>query len=471
MFTSVTEELIAKALEVIKGAGVSKSITSASGYAGYDLQPIASVLQPVITKWRNRFPRFLAPTGANAAEWRYIANLITAGVTDATPTSEGAKGPAINYTVTPATAAFREVSLSDSVTFKAIKSAIGFENSLKAKAQTNLLFALMMVEEQLLGFDRLTNLGAVTAPTCASATSGGAIVDGTYLVKVRAITGTGDNTTTRGRISSNGTTGAISGGTGTANIIYAYTDWVEGAIAYEWYVNNGQGGATYYWQKTTGVNCVKLTEAIVTTGTAPNIAAPADNVTNALGMNGLIAQLTAANGAYVKTLDVDTATGVGTDYGLDDIDAANKYVWDRSKAQPETLYMNSTQRARLTKLWRAANGGPTTFVQTNSPDQSGLRAGNLVSEIVNVATGAIQKVETHPYLPDGTMVALSETIPFPTNGDQVAIDVEVQQEYMSQDYALTANKYDFGVFAIEALRVKFTGGCWVLRNIKSNANA
>ena len=467
----VTEELITKALELIKGQGVQKSITSASGFAGYDLQPIAMLLQPVITPFRNKFPRIAPRAGALSAEWRYIASLVTAGVTDGTPSAEGAKGNALAYTAVPITAAFAEKALSDYVTWSAQDAARGFEDDLKARAHTNLLYALMMVEEQALAFDRLTNLGAVTAPTVSAATSGGAIVDGTYLVKCRAITGTGDHTTTRGRISSQGTSGAISGGNGTTNILYAYTPWVEGAVGYEWYVNDGNSGSVYYKQATTGVNCVVLTAAIVTTGAAPNIAAPADNVTNALGMNGLISQLTAANGAYVKTLATDTTTGLGTDFVLSDIDAANKSVWDNAKANPGVIYMNSTQRARATKLWLAANGGPTMFVQATSEDMSGVTGGYLLSKYVNIATGRIQQIETHPYLPDGTMLALSDIIPFPTGGDMVGVDVVVSTDYRAIDYALTANRYDFGVFCREVLRVKFPGGAWVIRNAKSNAAA
>jgi hypothetical protein len=426
------------------------------------------LLQPVITPLRNRLPRVSPVGGGTSAEWRYISSLISAGVTSATPSAEGAKGNALGYTATPVTAAFAEKALSDYVTFTAQDAARGFEDDLKARAHTNLLYALMMVEEQDLLFDRIANFGAVTAPTVVVDAASGAVAAGTWLVKVRAITGTGDHTNTRGRISASGTSGVLGGAT---NTLYCYTDWVEGAVAYEWYVDNGAGGGTWYWQATTGVNCVKLSSVIVTTGTAPNIAAPADNVANALGMNGLIAQATAANGAYIKTLTTDTTTGVGTDFTLDDVDAANKSVWDKAKGNPDTIYMNSTQRARMTKLWLAANGGPTTLVQANSADMSGLRGGFLLSEYVNVATGRVQTIETHPYLPDGTMCAVSHTIPFPTGGDMVGVDVQVSTDYRQIDYAQTANRYDFGVFVREVLRLKFPGGSWVIRNIRSKATA
>jgi hypothetical protein len=216
---------------------------------------------------------------------------------------------------------------------------------------------------------------------------------------------------------------------------------------------------------------VKLSIPIVVTGVAPYIAAPADNVTNALGIDGLITQLTAANGAYVNTLATDILTGVGTNFTLSDVDAANKSVWDTAKADPETIFMNSTQRARATNLVLAANGAPTLFVKAESEDMAQITGGYLLSKYINKATGRAQKIVTHPYLPDGSMLAISQMIPFPTGGDMVGVDVEVSSEYRQIDYALQQNRYDFGVFCREVLRMKFPGGCWVIRNIKSNVNA
>ena len=460
---NISDAAIAKAQEILKGlAGtdVKKDISSGSGFSGYDLQPVAILLQPVITPWRNNLPRVQNKRGGTSAEWRSIAALTTR-FTDPFVSAEGAKTNKINYVATPVTAAFAELGLSDSVTWAGEDAARGFEDNLRARAVTNLLFAVMIMEEQVIGFGRTANLGSVTAPTVTTSNAGGTIAAGTYKFYARAIIGLGDGTITRGRKSSAATTAALGGST---NSMTADTPWVEGAVQYEWYVDDGASG-TATLQATTGINSVSL-KALTTTGA---VLPAADNVTNSLGMNGLIAQLTAAAGAQIKTLATGT-DGIGTDFILDDIDAMNKAVWDNAKGDPETIWMNSTQIARATNLALAANGGPSLFVQAQSDAMAQLTGGYLLANYINKATGRTQKVRVHPYLPDGTMLAYSNQIAFPTGGDMVGVDIEVSRDYQQVDYALTARRYDFEVFCREVLRLKFPGGAWVIRNIRSNTS-
>jgi hypothetical protein len=185
-------------------------------------------------------------------------------------------------------------------------------------------------------------------------------------------------------------------------------------------------------------------------------------------MNGLIPSLTAANGAQVTTLATDSTNFLGTDFQLSDIDSANKAVWDNAKGNPEVIWMNSTQIIRATNLVLAANGAPSLFVNAPSDDMANLTGGYMLAKYVNKATGRLQQVRVHPYLPDGTMMAYSNVIPFPTGGDMVGVDIETSRDYQQVDYALTARRYDFEVFCREVLRMKFPGGAWVIRNIRSN---
>lgn len=457
----VSEAAIKKAQEILAGGpNVRKDISTGSGFNAYDLQPVAINLQPVITPWRNNIPRVKNQRGGSSSEWRAISAIISANF-DPTVSSEGAKGNKLNYSATPHTAAFAEFAVRDIVTWAAEDASKGFEGDLRARAVTNTLFGLMIAEEQQIGFGRINDLGTVTAPTVVGSTTGGHIADGTYNVKVRAIIGIGDGTTTRGKISTQTTTGSLAlANTGSFT---ATTPWVEGAVRYEWYVDNGAGGA-YTLQATTGVNVLKQTAALTTSGAV----APADNVANALGMNGLIASFTASAGASVTTLATDTTNYAGTDFALSDIDAANKACWDNAKGNPETIYMNSTQIIRATNLVLAANGAPTLFVQAQSEEMAQLTGGYMLANYINKATGRVQKVKVHPYLPDGTMVAYSNVIPFPTGGDMVGIDIETSRDYQQVEYALTARAYEFEVFCRETLRPKFPGGSWVIRNIKSN---
>lgn len=455
---NVSEAAITKAQEILK-AGIRKDITSASGAAAYDLQPVAILLQPVITPLRNAIPRITNKRGGTVSEWRIISALLS-GKFDPTVSAEGAQGNKLNYSFTPTTMPFAELAVRDSVTWSAEDAAKGFEDDLHARAVTNTLFALMIQEEQQILFGRVNNLSAApSSPTSTTATTGGTIAAATYHPIVRAITGAADGTNNRGRKSTAGSQVT----TGSTSTITLSTPYVEGAVQYEWWVDGAGDNTNWTLQAITGINSITLT-ALTNTGTG---APPADNVANSLGYTGLINQLASGSGAYVQTQATGTA-GVGTDFALTDIDAANKAVWDQAKGDPETIYMNSTQLVRATNLVLEANGAPTLFVQAESQDMAALTGGFALAKYVNKSTGRLQQVRVHPYLPDGTMLAFSRTIPFPTGGDTVGVDIETSRDYQQVDYALTARRYDFEVYLREVLRMKFPGGAWVIRNIKSN---
>jgi hypothetical protein len=180
--------------------------------------------------------------------------------------------------------------------------------------------------------------------------------------------------------------------------------------------------------------------------------------------------MTAANGSYVKTLATGT-DGVGTDFALDDIDAANQNAWDTAKADPDVIYVNSSQCARMTNLWLAANGGPVSYVVPDKSALGDLTGGYRLTGYVNKITGKAQRIVTHPFMPSGTMFAYTNTIPFPTGGDMVGVDIEFSRDYQQVDYALTARRWDFEVFCREVLRLKFTGGTWVIRNASAKTTA
>jgi hypothetical protein len=466
----ISEKAIDAARKVLEGPMVNgivrKDLTSASGSAGYDLQPIAINLQPVITPWRNNIARVKNTRGGTVSEWRVISSLISKFF-DPSVASEGAQANRLSYAFTPFTAPFAELGVGDHVTWAAEDASKGFEGDLKARAVTNTLFALMIAEEQWIGFGRVADLPTVSVPTVTLTATGGAIGAGAsgYKVGVRAIVGTGNGTVSRGKAgAAAAATGAAGGST---NMLQASVPYVEGAVGYEWYVDDGAGGASTL-QTTTGTNVVTLT-ALTTTGTV--FAPSASVVANAFGMNGLIPSLTAALGATVTTLATDTVNYSGTDFQLNDIDLANKAVWDNAKGNPETIWMNSTQLIRATNLVLASNGAPTLFVQASSDEMSQLTGGYMLAKYVNKATGRIQNVKVHPYLPDGTMLAYSNAIPFPTGGDMVGVDIETSRDYQQVDYALTARRWDFEVFCREVLRMKFPGGAFVIRNIRSNTSA
>jgi len=432
------------------GIGVTKDVTTATGLVAYNLEPAAKLLQPILTPLRNMFPRVKNTRGGTAVNWKQIASL---DITTTSPfTAEGTKGASASYTATDKSASFKTISRSSSVTFEGQNAGQTYED-VKAKDTGRLLNTVMLIEEKALLGGRNAVLGTVTAPTVVCDGSG-AIADGTYGVVVRAITNLG-----RGKKSSSTTTGALAA---TTNRITASTPWVEGAVAYEWYI--GTGGSEKY-QTTTQINSVSVTSLLTAT------ALPADDSADTLAFDGVIAQLTNALSPANRTLATGT-NGTGTQLALTDIDTALKSMWDNAQADPDVLVVNSEQSIKITKLILAANGGPTLYVaQTNEgANQGAITGGYRCTHYLNPVTGKPIPIKVHPYLQAGTILILSLNMPVSIPDSQIdnAIDVFVQSEYMQLEYALTSPKFEYEVRVEETLRVFFTGGCAAIRNIAPN---
>lgn len=435
----------------IPGVGITKDVSTSTGLVAYNLESAAKLLQPMLTPLRNMFPRTANTKGGTAVNWKQITSL---DIVTASPfTAEGTKGAAATYTSVDKSAAFKTISRSSSVTFEAQHAGQTFED-VKAKDTGRLLNTVMLIEEKAILGGRNAALGSVTAPT-VTCTTGGSIADGTYGVVVRAITNLG-----RGKKSSSTTTGALS--TTNANTITAYTPWVEGAVAYEWYI--GTGGSEKY-QATTQINSCSFTSLLSA------ISLPVDNSDDSLAFDGVITQLTSALSPASRTLATGT-NGTGTQLALSDLDTVLKSMWDNAQANPDVIVVNSEQSIKITKLILAANGGPTLYVaQTNEgANQGAITGGYRATHYLNPVTGKAIPIKVHPYLQAGTVLILSLDMPVSIPDSQIdhAIDVFVQAEYMQLEYAMTSPKWEYEVRVEETLRIFFTGGCAVIRNIAPN---
>lgn len=445
---NVNQQTLDQIKKIFEGGGtpysIRKDITTGTGLVAYNLEPAAKLLQPVITPLRNRIPRVANTRGGTAANWKVINSLDTSR--NDPFTAEGTKASTISYTVADKTGAYKTISKGDNVSFQAQWAGKTFED-VKARSVARLLNNVLILEEQAILGGRNAALGSVTNPTVACDNTGD-IADDTYNVIVRAVTNLG-----RGKKSTATSTGALS--TSDQNRITATTPWVEGAVRYEWYV--GTSGNEVL-EATTSINSVSLT-ALAGTGAA----VPADNSADTLAFDGLIAQITDANGAIVTTLDTGTY-GVGTALSLDTLDAHLQRMWDTWKANPDVMYVNSQQSLQITNLVLAANGAPTLYV-TNGADKSAITGGYRVTSYLNKTTGKPIDIVTHPYLNAGTILVGTYEMPFAASDIDNPIEVETRQEYMQLEYPIVAPKWEFEVLVDELLKLMFIGGWSAIRNI------
>ena len=454
---NLSAETIKQVTALLAGAdrAVTKDITTATGLVATNLEPLARLLQPINTPFRNRIPRVKNTKGGTAVQWKQITSLDL--TTTRAATQEGHRGLQIAYSVTPRTASFFTTSAQDNVSFDAQEAGLTFED-VKSASILRLLKNVMIIEHQMLWGDRLTDLTVGTV-TCVGANSGGTLADGTYLGYCRPITNLG-----RGKSSAQFTTGALSGGT--INSFTATIPWCEGASAYEWYFNDGNGGVVYTKHATTSINSLAVT-APLTVGAVK----PADNAVDTYGQDAYIAQATAANGVVIKTLATGTA-GVGTDVTLEDFYGLLSDMWDAGQADPKVAYLNAQQHRRLSALWLAANGGPTQFV-SSGPSQSGITGGYFMRSIMNPITGSQVELITDPYLMAGQIMVVSDAMPPGIGGSDVPapLQVETSADYQQIDYAIVNPKWEFEVRIREAIKLYFPMGMGIIRNCSTKVTA
>jgi hypothetical protein len=480
MDQAVIAQTLSKLNEILKGApnlDVAKALMGTdvrkdypSGLVGYDLEPAARVLQPVITPLRNKIPR-VKGKGGTAANWRQITSLSTNIATSFA--AFGTAGPTLTYTETDRSATYKAMGVGDNISIEQVQQVLGVEDG-RANLAIRLLQNTMILEEQNLITGRNATLGTVTAPTCATVAGGGTISANTYYVVVRACTGQGvrstaaANITAAGAIASRGkksaaSTGVVVASNGTIN---ASTPYVDGANTYEWYVGTTNNNTSETLEAITSINSVNLTALAGTGGTVPadtGATASADSQ----AFDGFLSQGsgtgTFGNFGYSKVLATGT-NGTGTTFSLNDVDTMLWNLWNSYGAIPDFLVMNPVHAVDLTAKCRAA--GLIRLVVDDS------KAGNLIggSRVTGYIHPVVDKeigVIAHPWWPQGSIFALSLGLPpgVPLAETMNAYEVKTQIDYYQLEYAVTAPKYSIEVRCLEALAGYFLLGSGIICNI------
>ena len=217
----------------------------------------------------------------------------------------------------------------------------------------------------------------------------------------------------------------------------------------------------------------QLPEPIATAGTALSTVAAntaktfVDGSGNPLMWDGIIAQAinnaTQANGA---TLGAQVASPAGTDgkLQLSDIDNLLASMYLQAAGDPDYIIMNPLDNVRLTNLVVGA-GQLRYVVQQQGGDNGDLTAQYRVTRYLNKSTGKEMPIILDRYCPQGTMVFLPMSIPFPVAEQNAAIEVETNQEYWGVDFAITDSNFKFADYVDETVKVYFLGGLGVLRGI------
>lgn len=469
--TSVTPEtleavkaaLAANPAELAK-ATTTSGITTASGLYGYNLEAPSKKLFPVLSPLRNRIAR-VAGKG-NAVEWKAITAINADGLDGFV--AEGARNTLAKTTTDSKSAAYKSMNNEGKTTFEAIAGGKGFED-VHALDVANTLAGLMVMEEvAILGgnVSAIGKPGAMTTPYGAadSANSGPFTASTAYDFAVSALTLKGFRASATGHGSADAagetdgrTLTTFSTGSGKTSVTLSWPA-VRGAVAYNVFIDV-HSGTPFYAFTTTQTKITIDSTVLAAIPTSGNVKNSADQTANALAFDGIIPQIQASAGAaYFKDLQGLTFTGDAAG-GIVEIDAALKNIYDRVYVGPTLMLVSSQEAQNLVK--KVAANGSTTVLRINAEvGANGAIAGGLrLGSYLNKFTQSDIEIMSHPFLPAGTVLLLSERLPYQDNNVPNVFEIDARQEYTQVEYGLATRAFEYGVWASEVLKVYFPSGC------------
>ena len=442
------------------------SLTSplSTSFAAFDLEAPAKLLTPRPTPLRNRIPRkkgvgtshrikrITGYTGTGTGG----QGQIWPGVTESTTTSFGSiafeRGPKISYTADDIVLPYNSYSLSDSVSFDANFSGLGYQD-LRQLSSTSTLYATMLMEERMILMARGTSTGysgALAAPTVTltkpSATTGQvALADSAYYVYVTADAGISSTGFGESIVSS------VQTQTTTSQVLKIVVSAVTGALGYNVYVGTTTGVANAKFQGTfksttafiVGAGSTVVADTIVysTTSTILASRASADTSAYATGYDGILPTLLGANSGYINQIN---STFSNTNPGSE-FQSVFAGLYNTVKADPDAILINGSDRKQLSDSIKGA-ANANYRLNITQDETSGAILGSVVGGIVNEVTGKSVDLIVHPWLPQGLAPVLSWTLPIPDTEVSDVWSNYLVQDYMGIQWPVTQFAYEFSTY-------------------------
>jgi len=443
------------------------SLTSplTTSFAAFDLEAPAKLLTPRPTPLRNRIPRkkgvgtshrvkrILGYTGTGTGG---VGNTWP-GITESTTTNFGSiafeRGPKISYAADDLVLPYNSYSLSDSVSFDANFSGMGYQD-LRQLSSTSTLYATMLMEERMMLMARGTAsgyAGALSAPTVtitkpSAATGQVALADSTYYVYVTAdagISGSGFGESVLTTVSNQTTS---------SQVLKLVITPVAGALGYNVYIGATTGAANAKYQGTikgttgyivgTGSTAAGDTLVYSTTSTILGSRASSDTSAYATGYDGILPTVLGANSGYNNRINSTFSTSnPGVEY-----QTVFASLYDSVKADPDLVLLNGNDRKQLSDAIKSGSTANYRLNITNPGEAGGTTYGSIVTGLQNEVTGKAVDLEVHPWLPQGVSPVLSFTLPIPDTEVSDVWSNFMVQDYMGIQWPVTQFAYEFSTY-------------------------
>lgn len=374
----------------------------------YNLEALHSLF-PVLTPIRNATSRVRGK--GRRVEYKAITGINTGGLQGLV--AEGAAAGIVSTATIDKTAAYKSIGLADTVTYESEWSGLGFVD-VKALAVTNLLHAIMQVEENLLLFGQAAMAAAVTglgeSLPSTSVSSG-------------SLTGSSNSLTVTPTFPAGQPVIGFRLYVGTASTGPFY---LVGSGNVSAVLSNGQlPGGTLTWL--TNGSPLTLT-SVPASGTTPPAT---DGSGNDLSYNGIYTQMWGGSGASLQY--------VGGALTAAAITKLLQALWNSARGDPDALYCNAQESVKITNL---TLGTGTPYQVLVQQDQVSNAAANFrVARFTNPVTGTELPILVHPTIPQGTLLALQKKL----LGWYVPTDIPTvwewdgPQDYIEIDYPPTSS--------------------------------
>lgn len=442
--------------DVVKDISLTSPLSTS--FAAFDLEAPAKLLTPRPTPLRNMLPRKKGVGTAHRIKriTGYTGTgtggqgQIWPGVTETSTANFGSiayeRGPKISYTADDAIFPYFSFSLSDSVSFDANYSALGYQD-LRQLSSTSTLYASMLMEERMLLMSRGTASGlsgALAAPTVtlsqrAAANGEVALTATTYYVYATSDAGAFGES-----VSSTVQSLAVTSG----NVLVVTTSNVTGALGSRIYVGTSTGNANAKFQGRisslvgviNGAGGLSTNDEIIYSTTSTVTAPTADTSAYATGYDGIIPQII-SNGGYVNEINSQFSTSnPGAEF-----QTVFGGMYDSVKADPDFILLNGSDRKQLSD---AIKNGSTANYRLNltQTDMGDYVGGAVIGGLHNEITGKLVDLMVHPWLPQGVAPIISKTLPIPDTEVSDVWAVFNVQDYQGIQWPVTQFSYDFSTY-------------------------
>jgi len=403
-------------------------ITSATGITGVDLRDLISLV-PAPSSFYNTLAQTSPDQAGPYAMWRVLTDINN---------QQADPGVAFDYAsplnlvnMMNVSAAYAKIGTGYTVTKDAEILAKGFADA-RAIEVFNAMNTYKIGADNKALWGQNFALPTPAVATTSTVTTGGTVAAATYLIRVAARTGSNykyGGSTAAAANASQVTTGATS-------TLTASVPAIPGAVAYDWYVNG-------FYNTTTVVNTVTWTTTPAGSNqpvpaslpslyqTAPTAVPAVDSSAKLSDFNGLLATLAGDyatggasglvtrgsgtnSGAIFQSLDGAGFTASGQNIAA--LDKLNAAIFAKTFLSPDAYMCSAVDAAAISSLLLGNGAGNSTFFTPGSDGRSDVTAGGFIGHYINKSAGGLPvRVEVHPNMIPGTLIARTDHVNFPNS--------------------------------------------------------